>query len=48
MLVKQTHQEKDYMIVGETLYRRGVDTVLRRCLTHEEAEKALNECHSGA
>jgi len=36
------------MIVGDTLYRRGIDTVLRRCLTHEEAEKALNECHSGA
>eukprot|EP00253_Pinus_taeda_P031189 PITA_31189 len=28
------------------LYRRGVDTILRRCLTHEKAEKALNECHS--
>ena len=22
--------------------------ILHRCLTHEEAEKALNECHSGA
>jgi hypothetical protein len=42
------YQSKDYMIVGDTLYRRGVDTVLRRCLTHEEAEKALNDCHSGA
>jgi hypothetical protein len=42
------YQAKDYMIVGDTLYRRGVDTVLRRCLTHEEAEKALNDCHSGA
>jgi len=42
------YQSKDYMIVGTTLYRRGVDTVLRRCLTHEEAEKALNDCHSGA
>jgi len=41
------YQEKDYMIVSDTLYRRGVDTVLRRCLTHEEAEKVLNECHSG-
>jgi hypothetical protein len=42
------YQAKDYMIVGDTLYRRGVDTVLRRCLTHEEAEKVLNDCHSGA
>lgn len=41
------NQEKDYMIVDDTLYRRGVDTVLRRCLTHEEAEKVLNDCHSG-
>eukprot|EP00253_Pinus_taeda_P031214 PITA_31214 len=35
------------MIIGDTLYRRGIDTVLRRCLTHEEAEKFLNGCHSG-
>eukprot|EP00253_Pinus_taeda_P024692 PITA_24692 len=35
------------MIIGETLYHRGVDTDLRRCLTHEEAEKVLNDCHSG-
>jgi hypothetical protein len=36
------------MIVGATLYHRGVDTFLRRCLTHEEAEKVLNDCHLGA
>eukprot|EP00253_Pinus_taeda_P016312 PITA_16312 len=42
------YQPKDYMIVGDILYRRGIDTVLRRCLTHEEAEKVLNDCHSGA
>ena len=36
------------MIIGDTLYPRGVDTILRRCLTHDEAEKALNECHSSA
>lgn len=42
------YQAKDYLIVGDTLYRCGVDMILRRCLTHEEAEKALNECHSGA
>eukprot|EP00253_Pinus_taeda_P020961 PITA_20961 len=35
------------MTIGDTLYRRGVDTVLQRCLTHEEAEKVQNECHSG-
>eukprot|EP00253_Pinus_taeda_P024867 PITA_24867 len=41
------YQSKDYVIVRETLYRRGIDTVLWRCLTHEEAEKVLNDCHSG-
>ena len=30
------------------LYRIGVDSILHRCLTLEEAEKALNYCHSGA
>ena len=25
-----------------------MDFVFRRCLTHEEAEKVLNDCHSGA
>jgi len=35
------------MIVGNTLYRHGIDTILRRCLTHEEAEKVLNDCHLG-
>ena len=42
------HQSQPYRIVGDTLYRIGVDSVLRRCLTLEEAEKVLNECHSGA
>jgi len=36
------------MIIGDTLYCHGVDIVLRRCLTHEEAEKVLNDCYSGA
>ena len=34
---------KNYLIIGDTLYRRGVDSVLRRCLTHEEAEIVLND-----
>ena len=40
------YQARDYLIIGDTLYCRGVDTILHRCLTHEEAEKDLNECHS--
>jgi hypothetical protein len=31
------HQAKNYLILEDTLYRRGVDCILRRCLTHEEA-----------
>jgi hypothetical protein len=42
------HQAKHYLIINDTLYRRGVDAVLWRCLTHEEVEKVLNDFHSGA
>ena len=31
----------------DTLYRSGVDSILRRCLTHEEGEIVLNDAHSG-
>eukprot|EP00253_Pinus_taeda_P018187 PITA_18187 len=41
-------QSQPYTIIGDTLYRRGVDSIFRRCLTHDEAEKVLNDCHSGA
>jgi len=37
-----------YLIIDDTLYRHGIDTILRRCLTHEEDECVLNECHLGA
>ena len=39
---------KNYLIVDNTLYHRGVNSILRRCLTHEEAEVVLNDCHGGA
>ena len=39
---------KNYLIIGDTLYHRGVEFVLRWCLTHEEAECVLNDSHSGA
>eukprot|EP00253_Pinus_taeda_P028033 PITA_28033 len=42
------YQAKDYMIDDDTLYHRGVNIVMRRCLTHEEAEKVLNDYHLGA
>jgi hypothetical protein len=42
------HQDKNYLILDDTLYRRGVDCILRRCLTHEEAVIVLNDFHTRA
>ena len=42
------YQARQYIILRDTLYRQGIDSVFRRCLTFDEAEKALNDCHSGA
>ena len=42
------HISKNYLIVDNTLYRYGVDSILRHCLTHEEDELVLNDCHGGA
>jgi hypothetical protein len=42
------HQAKSYLILNDTLYRQGVDCILRRCLTHEEAVIVLNDCHTGS
>jgi hypothetical protein len=42
------YQEKNYLILNDTLYRRGVDCILRQCLTHEEVELVLNDYHTGA
>jgi len=44
------HHVKDYLIVNDTLYRRGPDTILWRFLTHlsVEAKRVLNDCHSGS
>lgn len=41
-------QSQQFKIIGDTLYRRGADSIFRHCLTHEEAERVLNECNSGA
>lgn len=45
---KLHHLAKKYVFIGDTLYCRGVDSILRRCLTLEEAESILNDCHNGA
>jgi hypothetical protein len=42
------YQAHQYIILGDTLYHRGIDFVFRRCLKLNEAKKALNDCHSGA
>ena len=42
------YQANNYIILKYTLYRRGIDSILHRCLTHEEAEIMLNDCHTGA
>jgi hypothetical protein len=42
------HQAKNYLILDDTLYQRGVDCILRRCLTHEEAVIVLNDYHTRA
>ena len=42
------HIAKNYLIVDDTLYRHGVDFILRGCLTHDEVEVVLNDCHGGA
>ena len=39
------HVSKNYLILDNTLYRRGVDSILCHCLNHEEAELVLNDCH---
>jgi hypothetical protein len=39
---------KNYVIIIDTLYWRGVDSILRCCLSFEEAEAVLNDFHSGA
>jgi hypothetical protein len=41
------YQARQYIILGDTLYRRGIDSIFRRCLTFDEAERDLNDCHSG-
>ena len=42
------HHTKYYLILNDTLYRCGIDYILRRYLTHEEVEQVLNDCHSRA
>jgi hypothetical protein len=42
------YQACQYIILSDTLYHHGIESIFRRCLTYDEAEKALNDCHSRA
>jgi hypothetical protein len=42
------YQARQYIILDDTLYLHGVDFIFQRCLTYNEVEKCLNDCHSGA
>jgi len=42
------HHVKHCLIVDDTLYRHGPDTILERCLTHDEAASVLNGYQSRA
>jgi hypothetical protein len=42
------HQANNCLILDDTLYRRGVDCILRQCLTHEEAVIVLIDFHTRA
>ena len=40
-------QSQQFKIIGDTLYRRGADSIFQHCLIHDEAERVLNEFHYG-
>ena len=42
------HHVKHYLITCDTFYPQGVDSILRRCLIHEESKRVLNGCNGGA
>jgi len=42
------HQDRNYIIVYNTLYCRGVDLIIIFFLIHEEVERFLNDFHAGA
>jgi hypothetical protein len=42
------HQAPRYLLIEDILYRRGVDTILRRCLTINKVDRVLNNFHNNA
>jgi hypothetical protein len=42
------YQAKNYLIIDDTLYHRGIDNTLHCYLNYEEVKSVLNDFHSGA
>jgi len=42
------HQARHYLVLNNTLYLCGNDTILLHCLTQQEAKYVLNDSHSRA
>ena len=42
------HQSIRHLLIGDVLYRRGIDSILCHFLIHDEVDTILNDCHSGA
>jgi hypothetical protein len=42
------HQAPRYLLIGDILYQWGVDSILRHCLTIDEVDRVLNDCHNDA
>jgi hypothetical protein len=42
------HQAPCYLLIRDILYRQAIDTILHQCLTIDEANRFLNDCHSDA
>jgi hypothetical protein len=41
------HQAPRYLLISDILYRRGINTILHRCLTIDKEDRVLNDCHNG-
>ena len=42
------HNSKNYLMIDEILYRRGVASIFLCCLTHDEDEIVLIDFHGGS
>ena len=40
-------KSRPFLIIAESLYQRGIDQIIRRCVSEEEQEVVLREAHNG-